>query len=51
MRVTSPWDQMARNMASLAEALMLEGCEVINCSPISTLKFWPKRSLADALAC
>lgn len=50
MRITSPWTQMARHMASLASALAQQGCEVVNCSSISTLNYWPKRSLADALS-
>jgi hypothetical protein len=40
---------MGASMAGLAEALAVEGCEVVNCSPISTLTYWPKRSLVDAL--
>jgi hypothetical protein len=50
MRITSPWDQMNASMAPLAEALAVERCEVVNCSPTSTLTYWPKRSLVEALA-
>jgi hypothetical protein len=49
MRITSPWDQLALHMAPLASALAAQGCEVINCSPISALRYWPKKSLAEAL--
>lgn len=49
LRITSPWPAMVANMSTLAEALALEGCEVVNCSPISTLTYWPKRSLVEAL--
>lgn len=49
LRITSPWDQMNASMAPLAETLAVEGCEVVNCSPISTLTYWPKRSLVEAL--
>lgn len=49
MRITSPWDQMNASMSRLAEELAAEGCEVVNCSPISTLTYWPKRTLAEAL--
>jgi hypothetical protein len=37
-------------MAPLAEALAFERCDVINCSPISRLTYWPKKTLAEALA-
>lgn len=33
-----------------APALADRGIEVINCSPVSTLKAWPKMSFAEALA-
>jgi hypothetical protein len=50
MRITSPWDQMAACMSDLAEALALERCQVINCSPVSRLTYWPKKTIAEALA-
>jgi hypothetical protein len=50
MRVTSPWDELGASMAPLAEALAREQCEVVNCSPISRLTYWPKKTLAEALA-
>jgi hypothetical protein len=49
-RITTPWQQLRTHMAPLAADLYLEGCEVVNCSPISALYFWPKKTLAEALA-
>lgn len=52
-----PWPHLAdafeaqkRNLEWTAEPLKRRGIEVINCSPISLLDCFPKRSLEDVLA-
>lgn len=50
IRVSTPWDMLMRHMGQLAADLASERCEVVNCSKKSALRFWPKKSLAEALA-
>lgn len=49
-RTTTPWDQLMLHMGPLARDLDLAGCRVVNCSPTSALRFWPKQTLAEALS-
>lgn len=44
------WDVKQRQLGLTAADLEKAGIEVLNCSPISTLPFWPKPSLADVLS-
>lgn len=50
LKVSTPWNTLARSMSELARDLSAEGCQVVNCSKISALRFWPKKPLAEALA-
>lgn len=50
IRISTPWDTLARHMSELAADLAAERCEVLNCSSKSALRFWPKKTLAEALA-
>lgn len=49
IKITTPWNLLRTQMGDLARELHIEGCKVVNCSPISTLSFWPKKTLAAAL--
>lgn len=48
--VSTTWEIKNQNFAYAVPELEKLGVEVINCSPISTLEFWPLRSLDDVLA-
>lgn len=49
VRHNESWDIKSEQMGYGAAALQRLGVEVINCSPVSTLKYWPIRALADVL--
>lgn len=48
-RMNESWQIKAEQMGYCAERLKAVGVEVINCSPVSTLPFWPIRPLADII--
>lgn len=50
LKKETPWPALIRSMTQLAVDLARERCPVINCSPSSALPFWPKKTLAEALA-
>lgn len=43
------WDVKSTQLSLAALKLKHEGIEVLNCSPISTLAFWPRVSLEEVL--
>lgn len=48
-RFNDSWDIKQKQMGYGAAALKAANCEVINCSPVSTLPFWPIRPLDEVL--
>lgn len=48
--IRTTWEIKNRNFAYAVPELEKLGVEVINCSPISTLEFWPLRPLDEVLA-
>lgn len=49
VRHAESWQIKQDQFGYAAKALKARGVEVINCSPVSTLPFWPIRPLADVL--
>jgi hypothetical protein len=48
-RPRNTWDVKVEDMRGGAKSFKAAGVDVTNCSPISTLKFWPIVPLADVL--
>jgi hypothetical protein len=48
-RIAGTWDTKLTDLAHTVEPLKAAGIEVINCSHISTLPWWPKQTLGQAL--
>lgn len=48
-RMHESWVTKGEQMGYCAERLKAVGVEVINCSPVSTLPYWPIRPLADVI--
>lgn len=48
-RFNESWDIKGRQFGYCAQRLKGVGVEVINCSPVSTLPYWPIRDLADVI--
>ena len=46
----SSWDQQMQHLQLIAEPLRQRDVEVINVSPISRIDWWPKMTLAEAIA-
>lgn len=46
---TPSFARFVQGMGEMAADLQAAGIEVINCSPISILPYWPKRALTDCL--
>ena len=49
-RRETSWAQKFNNLETTVQPLKDRGIQVINCSPISELPWWPKQSLAEVLA-
>lgn len=50
VKINSEFPMMIRSMAPMAADLAAERVQVLNCSQISQLTFWPKVRLETALA-
>lgn len=50
LQIRQNYSRWIESFSELARDLLAEGVEVINCSPVSALKCWPKMSVEEALA-
>jgi hypothetical protein len=48
-RLARTWDMKVEDLVHTVEPLKAAGIEVVNCSHISTLPWWPKQTLGQAL--
>lgn len=49
LRTVSPWKTMIAGMSAMASELHAAGVEVLNCSPLTAIRYWPVARLKDAL--
>lgn len=47
---SSPWGAMIKELGRMAWDLSCERVRVLNCSPRSRIPYWPRMTLADAMA-
>lgn len=49
LHVVSPWERMRAGMATMAAELAALGVQVVNCSPLTAITYWPRADLPDVL--
>lgn len=49
--VPGAWKDHMKELRGLAEPLQRLKIEVVNCSPVSLIEWWPKKPLGDVLGC
>lgn len=49
LKTVTPWAAMRAGVAKMAEDLYRLGVEVHNCSPLTSIRFWPRPRLEDVL--